>query len=222
MANLIYSVEDDVNISKIIAITLRKQGYEVVSFQDGLSFLDAFSKCRPDLVLLDLMLPDIDGFDIIRKIRADKENDDVEIMIVSAKSQIVDKVDGLDLGADDYLEKPFDILELISRVNAKFRRSKKQSRILIDQVLIDADRRTCSVEGKAVSLTNAEFTILYELMKASDKVVSRDFLLNVLWGEQDSYESRTIDVHIKSLRTKLEGQGKHIVSVYGIGYRYTR
>ncbi len=222
MANLIYSVEDDANISKIIAITLRKQGYEVISFPDGQSFLDAFSKCRPDLVLLDLMLPDIDGFDIIRKIREDKENDDVEIMIVSAKSQIVDKVDGLDLGADDYLEKPFDILELISRVNAKFRRSKKASRILIDQVIIDVDRRTCNVEGKDVSLTNAEFTILYELMKASDKVVSRDSLLNVLWGEQDSYESRTIDVHIKSLRTKLGGQGKHIVSVYGIGYRYIR
>lgn len=222
MANLIYSVEDDVNISKIIAITLRKQGYEVISFQDGTSFLEAFKTRKPDLVLLDLMLPDIDGFDIIRKLRADKENDDVDIMIVSAKSQVIDKVDGLDLGADDYLEKPFDILELISRVNAKFRRTKKQTRITIDKVTIDFDRRTCVSNGKDVSLTNAEFTILYELMKASDKVVSRDALLNVLWGDQDSYESRTIDVHVKSLRTKLADQGKHIVSVYGIGYRYTR
>ena len=169
MANLIYSVEDDVNISKIIAITLRKQGYEVISFQDGTSFLEAFKTRKPDLVLLDLMLPDIDGFDIIRKLRADKENDDVDIMIVSAKSQVIDKVDGLDLGADDYLEKPFDILELISRVNAKFRRTKKQTRITIDKVTIDFDRRTCVSDGKDVSLTNAEFTILYELMKASDK-----------------------------------------------------
>ena len=168
------------------------------------------------------MLPDIDGFDILRKLRADKDNDDIEIMIVSAKSQIVDKVDGLDLGADDYLEKPFDILELISRVNAKFRRNKKTSRISIDQVTVDFERRTCQVAGDEVALTNAEFTILYELMKASDKVVSRDSLLNVLWGDKDSYESRTIDVHVRSLRTKLKAQGKHIVSVYGIGYRYTK
>lgn len=222
MANLIYSVEDDINISKIIALTLKKQGYEVLSFSDGSSFLEAFSKRKPDLVLLDLMLPDIDGFDILRKLRADKDNDDIEIMIVSAKSQIVDKVDGLDLGADDYLEKPFDILELISRVNAKFRRNKKTSRISIDQVTVDFERRTCQVAGDEVALTNAEFTILYELMKASDKVVSRDSLLNVLWGDKDSYESRTIDVHVRSLRTKLKAQGKHIVSVYGIGYRYTK
>lgn len=222
MANLIYSVEDDINIRKIIALTLKKQGYEVLSFSDGSSFLEAFSKRKPDLVLLDLMLPDIDGFDILRKLRADKDNDDIEIMIVSAKSQIVDKVDGLDLGADDYLEKPFDILELISRVNAKFRRNKKTSRISIDQVTVDFERRTCQVAGDEVALTNAEFTILYELMKASDKVVSRDSLLNVLWGDKDSYESRTIDVHVRSLRTKLKAQGKHIVSVYGIGYRYTK
>ena len=161
MANLIYSVEDDINISKIIALTLKKQGYEVLSFSDGSSFLEAFSKRKPDLVLLDLMLPDIDGFDILRKLRADKDNDDIEIMIVSAKSQIVDKVDGLDLGADDYLEKPFDILELISRVNAKFRRNKKTSRISIDQVTVDFERRTCQVAGDEVALTNAEFTILY-------------------------------------------------------------
>lgn len=222
MANLIYSVEDDINISKIISITLRKQGYEVISFQDGTSFLEAFKDRKPDLVLLDLMLPDMDGFDIIRKIRAEKENDDVNIMIVSAKSQIIDKVDGLDLGADDYLEKPFDLLELISRVNAKFRKTKKQVSISIDKVSIDYERRTCNVDGKDVSLTNAEFVILYELMKESDKVVSRDSLLNVLWGDKDSYESRTIDVHVKSLRTKLSEQGKHIVSVYGIGYRYTK
>ena len=222
MANLIYSVEDDINISKIIALTLKKQGYEVLSFSDGSSFLEAFSKRKPDLVLLDLMLPDIDGFDILRKLRADKDNDDIEIMIVSAKSQIVDKVDGLDLGADDYLEKPFDILELISRVNAKFRRNKKSTQISIDQVTVDFERRTCQVAGDEVALTNAEFTILYELMKASDKVVSRDSLLNVLWGDKDSYESRTIDVHVRSLRTKLKAQGKHIVSVYGIGYRYTK
>lgn len=222
MANLIYSVEDDINISKIISLTLKKQGYEVLSFPDGTSFLEAFGKRKPDLILLDLMLPDVSGFDLLRKIRADKENDDINIMIVSARSQVIDKVDGLDLGADDYLEKPFDILELISRVNAKFRRSKKENAITIDKVTIDAERRTCTVDGEEVGLTNAEFTILFALMQASDKVISRDKMLNTLWGDQDTYESRTIDVHIKSLRGKLKEQGKHIVSVYGIGYKYTK
>ncbi len=222
MANVIYSVEDDSNIAKIIQLTLTKQGYEVLSFQDGQSFLEAFQERKPDLVLLDLMLPDCNGLDLLRKIRANRNNDSVSIMIVSAKNQVVDKVDGLDLGADDYLEKPFDILELISRVHARLRRVRQETAITIDKVTIDSERRTCLVEGRDVSLTNAEFTILYELMKASDKVVSRDRLLTVLWGDKDVYESRTVDVHIKSLRNKLDGQGKHIVSVYGIGYKYTK
>lgn len=222
MANIIYSVEDDANIAKIIRLALEKQGYEVRCFSDGQSFLSAFQKQKPDLILLDLMLPDCSGLDLLRKIRSSRENDNVSIMIVSARNQVLDKVDGLDLGADDYLEKPFDILELISRVNARLRRIRQETTIAIDAVAIDSERRLCLVSGKEVSLTNAEFTVLFELMKASDKVVSRDRLLGILWGDRDVYESRTIDVHVKSLRSKLQDQGRHIVSVYGIGYKYTK
>lgn len=222
MTNIIYSVEDDANIAKIISIALEKQGYEVHSFFDGQSFLEAFAKQKPDLILLDLMLPDCSGLDLLRKIRANEKNDDVSIMIVSAKNQVLDKVDGLDLGADDYLEKPFDILELISRVNARLRRIRQPTTITIDGVSIDSERRVCTVLGKEVSLTNAEFTILFALMRASDKVVSRDQLLSILWGDRNVYESRTVDVHVKALRAKLQGQEKHIASVYGIGYKYTK
>jgi two-component system alkaline phosphatase synthesis response regulator PhoP len=220
MAYRIYSVEDDKDIARIIQLTLRKQGYEVQSFPDGASFFKAFAEKKPDLILLDLMLPDMDGFDLLKKVREDEGNNDIQIMIVSAKSQVADKVDGLDLGADDYLEKPFEILELESRVNAKFRRFQKSQIVRIGATVIDKVRRVCSVKGKEVSLTNTEFEILYLLMKQSDAVVSRDELLSDLWGENGNYESRTIDVHVNGLRSKLGDEAYHIVSVYGIGYRY--
>lgn len=218
----IYSLEDDDDIAKIIKLALSKQDYDVSSFSTGHDFFKAFQEKKPNLVLLDLMLPDMPGEDIIQQIRKDHSNDDVEIMVLSAKSQIVDKVNNLDLGADDYLEKPFDILELISRVNAKYRRQKAHSIIQIGKTMIDYNRRLCEVDGKEILLTNAEFTILFELMKNSDNVVSRDDLLSVLWGDRQAYETRTIDVHVKSLRTKLGEEGKHILTVYGVGYRFLK
>ncbi len=218
----IYSLEDDDDIAKIIKLALSKQDYDVSTFSNGHDFLKAFQEKKPNLVLLDLMLPDISGEEIIQQIRKNRSNDDVEIMVLSAKSQVVDKVNNLDLGADDYLEKPFDILELISRVNAKYRRQKSHSIIQIGKTLIDYNRRLCEVDGKEVLLTNAEFTILFELMKNSDNVVSRDDLLFVLWGDRQAYETRTIDVHVKSLRTKLGEEGKHILTVYGVGYRFLK
>ena len=218
----IYSLEDDDDIAKIIKLALSKQEYDVSTFSNGHDFLKAFQEKKPNLVLLDLMLPDISGEEIIQQIRKNRSNDDVEIMVLSAKSQVVDKVNNLDLGADDYLEKPFDILELISRVNAKYRRQKSHSIIQIGKTLIDYNRRLCEVDGKEVLLTNAEFTILFELMKNSDNVVSRDDLLFVLWGDRQAYETRTIDVHVKSLRTKLGEEGKHILTVYGVGYRFLK
>ncbi len=218
----IYSLEDDDDIAKIIKLALSKQDYDVSTFSNGHDFLKAFQEKKPNLVLLDLMLPDISGEEIIQQIRKNRSNDDVEIMVLSAKSQVVDKVNNLDLGADDYLEKPFDILELISRVNAKYRRQKSHSIIQIGKTLIDYNRRLCEADGKEVLLTNAEFTILFELMKNSDNVVSRDDLLFVLWGDRQAYETRTIDVHVKSLRTKLGEEGKHILTVYGVGYRFLK
>ncbi|MFA6861489.1 MAG: response regulator transcription factor [Bacilli bacterium] len=221
MAYKIYSVEDDKDIARIINLTLSKQGYDVKTFSDGVSFKQAFKESRPDLILLDLMLPDTDGFQLIKEIRKDKANDAVQIMIVSAKNQLIDKVDGLDFGADDYLEKPFEILELISRVNAKFRRYEQKQVLTIGNIKVDNNSHICYLNNVEVPLTNTEFLILYTLMLKKGTVVSRDDLLKLIWGGNQAYESRTIDVHVKSLRDKLQEEGKHIVSVYGIGYRYT-
>lgn len=168
------------------------------------------------------MLPDGDGFDLIKEIRADKNNADIQIMIVSAKNQLIDKVDGLDFGADDYLEKPFDILELISRVNAKARRFESEQIIKVGEVSIDNNKHLAYLNNEELNLTNAEYNILLQLLKKAGTVVSRDDLLQLMWGTGHDYESRTIDVHIKSLREKLKDSGTKIVSVYGIGYRYLK
>lgn len=222
MSYIIYSVEDDKDISRIINLTLSKQGYEVSSFADASSFIEVFKEKKPNLILLDLMLPDGDGFDLIKEIRADKNNADIQIMIVSAKNQLIDKVDGLDFGADDYLEKPFDILELISRVNAKARRFESEQIIKVGDVSLDNNKHLAYLNNEELNLTNTEYSILLQLLKKAGTVVSRDDLLQLMWGTGKDYESRTIDVHIKSLRDKLKDSGKKIVSVYGIGYRYLK
>ena len=163
MSFLIYSVEDDKDISQIINKTLSHQGYQVVSFYDGNSFLEAFKKKKPDMVLLDMMLPDYSGSDILKIIRNDSTNDDIEVIIVSANRMVMDKVDGFDLGADDYIEKPFDLLELMSRVGAKFRRHKKKLFNYKD-IFIDIEKRTCFIGDESIDLTNKEFDILVYLI----------------------------------------------------------
>lgn len=221
MGSIIYSVEDDVDIARIINKTLTKQGYQVYSFQDGKSFINAFNKQKPDLVLLDLMLPDMNGNDIIKFIRNDIENNEVEIIIISAKRMLMDKVEGLDLGADDYLEKPFDLLELMSRVNARLRRHQNKNILIYNNLKVDLQKHLVFLDDKEITCTNKEFDILTYLLQRKGQAVSRDDLLTFLWGDNNSdYESRTIDVHIKSLRAKLnDNDGSIIQTIYGIGYK---
>lgn len=221
MGSIIYSVEDDLDIARIINKTLTKQGYQVYSFQDGKSFIDAFNKQKPDLVLLDLMLPDMNGNDIIKFIRNDIENNEVEIIIISAKRMLMDKVEGLDLGADDYLEKPFDLLELMSRVNARLRRHQNKNILIYNNLKVDLQKHLVFLDNKEIICTNKEFDILTYLLQRKGQAVSRDDLLTFLWGDNNSdYESRTIDVHIKSLRAKLnDNDGSIIQTIYGIGYK---
>lgn len=221
MGSIIYSVEDDLDIARIINKTLTKQGYQVYSFQDGKSFINAFNKQKPDLVLLDLMLPDMNGNDIIKFIRNDIENNEVEIIIISAKRMLMDKVEGLDLGADDYLEKPFDLLELMSRVNARLRRHQNKSILIYNNLKVDLQKHLVFLDDKEIVCTNKEFDILTYLLQRKGQAVSRDDLLTFLWGDNNSdYESRTIDVHIKSLRAKLnDNDGSIIQTIYGIGYK---
>lgn len=221
MGSIIYSVEDDLDIARIINKTLTKQGYQVYSFQDGKSFMNAFNKQKPDLVLLDLMLPDMNGNDIIKFIRNDIENNEVEIIIISAKRMLMDKVEGLDLGADDYLEKPFDLLELMSRVNARLRRHQNKNILIYNNLKVDLQKHLVFLDNKEIVCTNKEFDILTYLLQRKGQAVSRDDLLTFLWGDNNSdYESRTIDVHIKSLRAKLnDNDGSIIQTIYGIGYK---
>ena len=218
MEGIIYSVEDDKDISKIINLTLTKQGYFVKSFYDGTSFFEALKKEKPDMILLDMMLPDYDGLDILKMIRNDKLYDDVFILIISARRMLTDKVDGLDCGADDYIEKPFDILELMSRVNSKFRRIKKSSEICFGSLRLDNEYHQAFYKNMKLDLTVKEFQILEMLISAKGKVVSREEILNKIWGDNEELQTRTVDMHIKSIRKKLNDEDI-IKTIYGIGYK---
>ena len=217
MSSVIYSVEDDKDIAKIINKTLSKQGYDVVSFYDGTSFIKAFDENKPDMVLLDMMLPDLSGAHLLQYIRKDSANDHIPVIIISANSLVTDKVDGLDMGADDYIAKPFDLLELMSRVNALFRRFKKSSSYEYGKLVLNSESHICKYDGKTISLTIKEFDILALLLKNKGKVVSRDEILSSIWGNEE-LETRTIDMHIKSLRKKINDEGI-IETIYGLGYK---
>ena len=219
MNYLIYSVEDDKNISHLINVALSKQGYIVESFCDGESFFKRFKEQKPNLILLDMMLPNIQGSEILKTIRDDESNDEIQIIIVSANRLVMDKVDGLDLGADDYIEKPFDILELMSRVNSKVRRFQKKQRIVRGDLILDISKHEFYKNEQLIELTNKEFEILKLLLKKNGDVLSREEIFNAIWGS-GVLESRTIDMHVKALRNKIDdNDGTIIKTVYGIGYK---
>ncbi|MFA6661912.1 MAG: response regulator transcription factor [Bacilli bacterium] len=222
MKGLIYSLEDDINIAHIINVTLSKQDYNVKTFYDAKSFFSEFNNKKPDMILLDIMLPDMSGSDILKTLRKDQANDDIDIIIISAKSMIMDKVDGLDLGADDYIAKPFDLLELMSRVNAKFRKHKKDNIIQVESLVLNLQKRTCVSDTQEIELTTKEFDMLQLLMKNYPNVVSRETILNEIWGSDAELETRTIDMHIRSLRQKLINSNIKIKTVYGMGYKLKR
>lgn len=215
MKDLIYSIEDDKDIAKIINLSLSKQGYEVKTFYDGTSFFNAFNLQKPDLILLDMMLPDISGQEILTKIRSDKINDDIPIIIISANSLVTDKVIGLDMGADDYISKPFDLLEMMSRVNARLRKNKRKV-IECQDLVIDIDSHICTYKNNIISLTTKEFDILALLLKNKGKVCTREDILQEIWGNE-ALETRTIDMHVKSIRKKTSEDV--IETIFGIGYK---
>lgn len=220
MSILIYSIEDDEDIALVINKTLSKQGFDVKTYYDGKTFFNDFANVKPNIILLDLMLPDMSGLDILNKIRSDKTNDDIRVIIISAKNLTTEKVLALDSGADDYIEKPFDLLELMSRVEAHARRIRKKDLLEIGNIVIDVNKRECLVLGKVIDLTNKEFDILHLLLSKYPNVVTREDLFNKIWNANQVFESRTLDMHIKALRTKLGSEGAKIKSIYGIGYRY--
>lgn len=220
---LIYSLEDDENISHVIKLALSKNGYRVNTYHNYNDFINDFNKNKPNMILLDLMLPDISGEEILKEIRQNQSNDDIEIIIISAKNLIINKVDGLDLGADDYISKPFDILELISRVNARSRRylKKKEEIFEIRTIKCFFGSRQIFNGNNIIKFTNSEYLIFEHLIKNRDKIISREELFSLIWGRQESFETRILDVHIKEIRRKLGKENCDLIeTIYGVGYRF--
>lgn len=216
---MIYVVEDDKSIRNLILYALKEKGYKVKGFEDGLEVVDSIRKEEVDLLILDIMLPEKDGMEILTEIR---EFSDLPIIMLTARTDEYDKVMGLESGADDYITKPFSILELLSRVKAVLRRSKKTDfdHITYDNVRINKKKRTVKVDNKKIDLTYKEFEMLLLLMNNIGNVITREDFLLKIWGYDYEGETRTVDVHIASLRSKLEGGGDNIKTVRNLGYKF--
>lgn len=224
---MIYCVEDDDGIRELISCALKSGGFEVKSFPKASDFYEETEKHLPSLVLLDVMLPDEDGFSILSHLRSDEKTKDIPVIMLTAKDSELDKVQGLESGADDYITKPFGVMELLSRIKAVLRRTTKDTDIEMTPVLtingltLDESKRIVSFGGNEITLTFKEFELLKYLMKHEKVVVSRDKLMEKVWGFNFGGETRTVDMHIKTLRQKLEkgGCADFIKTVRGIGYK---
>ena len=222
---MIFCVEDDDSIRELMVYALTSSGFQAAGFADGPSFWQAMEKGRPELILLDIMLPGEDGVSILRRLRAAAETESLPVIMATAKGAEYDKVRGLDSGADDYLVKPFGMLEMVSRVKAVLRRSlpREQAPLLrCGEIAVDRARHLVTVQNAAVSLTLKEFELLCLFMENPGLVFTRDQLLRSVWGAEFVGESRTVDVHIGTLRTKLGQAGKCIGTVRGVGYKMER
>ena len=219
---MIFCVEDDKSIRDLVIYTLTAVGYEAEGFATGEEMFKALEKTSPQLIMLDIMLPDEDGLAILKKLKSDPMTEDIPVIMATAKGTEYDKVVGLDLGADDYLAKPFGMMEMISRVKAVLRRSapkEKTDLLRMGKLELDEKRHTVSVDGTQVQLTLKEYELLRVFMKNPGIVFSRDSLLSIVWGINFIGESRTVDVHIGTIRTKIGECGNYIETVRGVGYK---
>ncbi len=218
---MIYCIEDDSGIRNMMVYTLNTAGLEAVGFEDAESFYRAMEEKMPSLVILDLMLPGEDGLSVLAKLRKNCATMSIPVIIATAKGTEYDKVVGLDSGADDYLAKPFGMMEMVSRVKAVLRRSQKDSGEIfkIDCLELDDNRHEVTACGEKVELTLKEYEILRLFMKNAGQVFSRDKILSYIWGMDFFGETRTVDVHIGTLRTKLGKCGDYIQTVRGVGYK---
>ena len=218
---LIYIVEDDENIREIESYALNSSGFKTISFEKAQPFYDALLEELPDLVLLDIMLPDEDGMKVLQKIRSSPVTKELPVIMVTAKSSEIDTVKGLDGGADDYITKPFGIMELLSRVKAVLRRTGRrpvEEPLIYGDIFLDPDKRLCKVKDETIELTYKEYELLQYLLINAGIVLKRDVLMDRIWGVDYVGESRTLDAHIKSLRKKLGEEGKHIQTIRNVGY----
>ena len=224
MGKWIYYVEDDTSIRELVLYALKTAEFQVMGFENAASFYKRMKEQQPDLILLDIMLPDEDGVSILKKLKSRPDTENIPVIMMTAKSSEYDKVLGLDSGADDYITKPFGVMELISRVKAVIRRSDRSKGsagavLKLGELVLDEQKHEVYARGQEVSLTFKEFELLSYLMKNRGLVLSRDKILNTIWNYEYEGESRTVDVHIGSLRQKLGTCGDFIKTIRGIGYK---
>ncbi|WP_340103758.1 response regulator transcription factor [Rhodohalobacter sp. 8-1] len=221
-------VEDNKDLVNLLEINLSDEGYQVQTAMDGEAALEAFNQQEPSLIVLDVMLPKMDGFDVCKEIRS--KNKQVPILMLTAKSEEVDKVLGLEIGADDYMTKPFSIREFLARVKAIIRRSNtastpaKQSKLSYKDLVVDPDKRRVSLQGEMIELTSKEYDLLLLFFSNPGKAYSREELLNIVWGYSYEGYSHTVNSHINRLRSKIEddpSEPDYIKTVWGVGYRFT-
>ena len=223
MARNILVVEDDRNISELIRMYLEKEGFEVRLAYDGGKAVEEFEREQPDMVLLDIMLPVLDGWQVCERIRRKAKT---PIIMLTAKSDVADRITGLEMGADDYLVKPFEMKELMARINAVLRRSEipddTRKRLTFDKLVINLDSYELTVDGKQVDTPPKELELLYHLAATPNRVYTRNQLLDEVWGFDYFGDSRTVDVHIKRLREKVEGVSEQweLKTVWGVGYKF--
>jgi len=223
----ILAVDDEEHIQELIKFNLENNGYKVITCGDGTQALKFAKLEKPDLILLDVMLPGIDGYDVCKEIRKDNSISSLPIIMITAKSEELDKILGLELGADDYITKPFSIRELLARVKAVLRRTSIQpidKSFKFDNVIVNFEKHEVTKDNKRVELTLKEFEVLELLIRNKGRVVTRDFLLDKVWGYEYIGETRTVDVHIRHLRQKIEDDDKsprYIETIRGVGYRFS-
>lgn len=222
---MIYYVEDDDNIRELVVYTLKHSGFESKGFSSGKDFISICENEIPELILLDIMLPEIDGLTILKQIKSSTLLKNIPVIMVTAKTGELNTVIGLDSGADDYIQKPFSMLELVSRIKAVLRRTKdiepKNFTKEFGKFFIDENKHLVQFENKDIDLTNKEFELLLYLVRNEDIVITRERLLEEVWGYSFSGDTRTIDVHVKSLRQKLMGAEEFIQTVRGVGYKFS-
>lgn len=220
---MIYYVEDDANIRELVVYTLNQTGLVSKGFSGAAAFFAAVADEKPSLILLDIMLPGEDGLTILKKVRANAGTTSIPVMMITAKTTEFDKVSGLDLGADDYITKPFGMAELVARVKALLRRSGMKTsaeRLQHDELTVDIGKHIVAVNGQSVILTYKEFSLLACLMESAGRAFTREQLLETVWGYDYEGGTRTVDVHVQTLRTKLGESGRFIETVRGVGYRF--
>ncbi len=220
--DMIWCVDDDNTIRDLEIYTLEQTGFQAKGFADGISMLKALETEMPELIILDIMLPELDGVEILKKIRANEKYKNIPVIMATAKGTEMDKIDGLNSGADDYLVKPFGVMEMVARVKAVLRRitkSEVKETLAVGYISMKEKEHRVFVQGEKIELTHKEFELLKLFMEHSMVVFSRDELMNKIWGTTYVGETRTVDMHIKTLRQKLGIAGGQIKTVIGVGYR---